>query len=126
MGLDILKEITGVLDAAVGLLQKLSVKSKKKEYADAISAIQTATIATPKFIRESRYIENTVLSTLWIDAMNKTINAGIGDDLPRYLMDKAKFWGDPQVWLANPTSLTLVPKLNDLDQKCEMLLIELR
>lgn len=55
----------------------------------------------------------------------KAIDAEL-KELPEYLHSKSKFWGHPQDWLNEPTSMELVPKLNYLNDQCDMLLIELK
>lgn len=121
--------VEGVKIAIKGLGKKIidGFSSKnKKAIIEAITAIQFATIRSRNFIDEVGYIKNEDLTKLWHEALNKVIAAEIDERLPEYLYEKAKFWGRPQDWLNNPETLQLVPKLNDLDQTCEMLLIQLR
>ena len=66
------------------------------------------------------------LAKLWNTALKKAIDAEL-KELPDYLNSKSKFfWGQPQDWLNEPTSMELVPKLNYLNDQCDMLLIELK
>lgn len=126
MALKLLKSVIEVLDVALTFKKNhLLRKSEHAKYAAAIAAISKATIQTRNFIKKHGYVANTTLSDLWIDAMEKVIQAKIYDDLPKHLIDKARFWGDPQNWLANPNSMVLVPKLMQLEEKCEMLLMEI-
>ena len=122
MGLEILEHILGGLAAGLELAHVVITPKDKTIQANAIAAIQKACIHTRSFIRREGYVPNAELSDLWIDAMEKSIIAKLGDDLPEYLMIKAQYWGDPTPWLQNEASLSLVPKLNDLDQKCTILL----
>ena len=92
----------------------------------AITAIQRATIKTRNFISDHGYKRNEELTDLWHDALNKVIAANIDEGLPDYLYQKARFWGEPKDWIDNPTSLELVPKLSQLDEKCGMLLEKLK
>jgi len=126
MAIYTLKQIIEDIEASISFVNKhiLNVPDRPA-YADAISAIQLASIKTRNFIKKEGYVANGELSELWVDAMEKTIKAKIGDKLELYLIQKARFWGDPELWLTNPGSLSMVPKLNDLDEKCEMLLIAL-
>jgi len=98
----------------------------RKATIEAISSIQKATIKTRNFISDSGYRRNEELSDLWHDALNKAIVAKLGDNIPDYLYQKAKFWGEPSDWLNEPESLRLVPKLSQLDETCEMLLMKLK
>ena len=108
------------------IIRKIYNPSDKDKMIDAISAIQLATIESRKFIDDFGYERNTDLTKLWHEALKKVIAAKIDDNLPEYLYHKAQFWGKPKDWLNNPDTLQLVPKLNDLDEKCEMLLMQLR
>lgn len=97
----------------------------KKAIAEAITAIQIASIKTRNFIDNTGYVTNEELTELWHTALNKVVTAKIDGNLPHYLYDKAKFWGKPQDWINNPETLKLVPKLKYLDETCEMLLQKL-
>jgi hypothetical protein len=92
----------------------------------AITSIQKATIKTRNFITDNGYRRNEELSELWHDALNKAIEARLGDNIPDYLYQKAKFWGEPSEWLNEPETLRLVPKLSHLDETCEMLLMKIK
>lgn len=97
----------------------------KKAITEAITSIQIATIKTRNFIDNNGYVTNEELTELWHVALNKVVAAKIGENLPQYLYDKAKFWGKPQDWINNPETLKLVPKLKYLNETCEMLLLKL-
>jgi hypothetical protein len=122
--------VDGIKEAVKEIAKKIITglwdKQDRKAIAEAITSIQFATIKTRNFIEEVGYKKNEDLTKLWHDAMNKVIVAKIHDDLPEYLFQKAKFWGQPKDWLSNPDTLELVPKLNDLDEKCAMLLQRLK
>lgn len=115
-----------VLDKFSELIKTREVKQQERErLSAALKSIQIASIRTRTFINSKGYEPNEELSGLWTDALEKCLNAGV-DDLPEFLFQKARFWGNPQGWLNEKQTLKLVPKLNYLDEKCEMLLIELR
>jgi hypothetical protein len=122
-----------LVDAIKSVISELIKKSiegiwktkDRKALVEAITSIQIATIKTRNFIKEKGYEQNEELSELWLDALNKVALAKIHDDLPGSLHSKAKFWGQPKDWIKNPETLKLVPKLNYLDEKCEMLLKQL-
>lgn len=114
-----------VVDSIKALLDKINIKHKnfdRTKVGHAIVAIQKATIATRLFITENGYEPNIQLSDLWHNALDKTISANIDEGLPHFLYEKARFWGEPKYWIQRPEKLTLVPKLEDLDAKCEELL----
>lgn len=91
---------------------------------DALISIQKATVKTRNFIRSEGYESNEELSELWSIALKKSIDANI-DDLPNYLFHKSRFWGRPQDWLMEKSSMELVPKLNYLEEQCEVIIIKL-
>jgi hypothetical protein len=94
----------------------------KVKVSEAITAIQRAVIRTRSFIANSGFAESTELSDLWLEAMNKVVVARISNGLPEYLYHKARFWGRPQDWLRNDTSLELVPLLDEIEEECNGLL----
>ena len=98
---------------------------KKTKLAEALTSINQAILETKKFIKNEGYIDNTGLSQLWHVALNKSVAAGLKDGLPEYLYHKADFWGEPEEWLDNQSSLEIVPKLNDLKQLCDSLMVRL-
>jgi len=100
-------------------------QEQRERLSSALEAIRNASIQTRDFIDNKGYEPNTELSQLWNIALKKSIDAKI-EDLPDYLYNKSKFWGNPKDWLNEPTSMELVPKLNTLNEKCEMILIELK
>ncbi len=100
-------------------------QEKRERLSDALTSIQFASIKTRDFINSSGYEPNMDLAELWNIALKKSINAEL-KELPEYLHNKSKFWGKPQDWLNEPTSMELVPKLNYINDQCDMLLIQLK
>ena len=100
-------------------------QEKRERLSDAVTSIQLASIETKNFINNNGYEPNMDLVKLWNVALKKAIDAEL-KELPDYLYSKSKFWGLPQDWLNEPTSMELVPKLNYLNEQCDMLLIELK
>lgn len=98
---------------------------KKLKLSEALTSINQAILETKKFIRNEGYIDNTELSKLWHEALNKSIAAELKDGLPEYLYHKADFWGEPKEWLNNKSSLEIVPKLNDLKVLCDGIMVRL-
>lgn len=92
----------------------------------AVSCLQRAINATETYLTQSdnNYIPNQQLSELWLQAFTAMIK--IDKDLAGRLRDKSRFWSNPQRWLQQSSSMRLVPTLKELDEKCEMILIELR
>ncbi|CAL2082992.1 conserved hypothetical protein [Tenacibaculum dicentrarchi] len=115
--------------ASIKELKKLNLtgisQERRENLSDALTSIQLASIKTRNFIDNNGYEPNMDLAELWNVALQKSINAEL-KDLPDYLHSKSKFWGKPQDWLNEPTSMELVPKLNYINDQCDMLLIELK
>ncbi len=111
------------------LIKEIKLKKipqeKRERLSDALTSIQFASIKTRNFIDNTGYEPNMDLAELWNIALKKSINAEL-KELPEYLHSKSKFWGKPQDWLNEPTSMELVPKLNYINDQCDMLLIELK
>ena len=100
----------------------------KKDKIAAIKALQLAINKTRIFLDNdtsdrSRYIANGELSELWLKSF-ETIQR-FDPDLAASLRYKSNFWANPRLWLNEPSSMKLVPKLRDLDESAEQLLIEL-
>lgn len=98
---------------------------KKTRLAEALTSINQAILETKKFVKNEGYIVNTELSGLWHEAFNKSVGAGLKDRLPEYLYHKADFWGEPKEWINNPASLKIVPKLSDLKDLCDSIMVRL-
>lgn len=111
------------------LIKEIKLKKipqeKRERLSDALTSIQFASIKTRNFIDNTGYEPNMDLAELWNIALKKSINAEL-KELPEYLHSKSKFWGKQQDWLNEPTSMELVPKLNYINDQCDMLLIELK
>ncbi len=113
--------ITLLRDLGSTIVELNSPKEKEKA-AEALETIRRATSATRDFIDNNGYVRDTQLETLWLTAMKQMARLkGVGT-IPRYLDSKARFWGRPQDWINNPSTLELVPKLHEIDEMCEMLL----
>lgn len=69
------------------------------------------------------YSPNEELSNLWNEAFAAMIP--IDKDLAWKLDDKSRFWSNPQRWINIDGAMELIPSLNELDEKCEQLLVEL-
>lgn len=98
---------------------------KKVKLSEALTSINQAILETKKFIRNEGYIDNTELSKLWHEALNKSVSAELKDGLPEYLYHKADFWGEPKEWLNTKSSLEIIPKLNDLKVLCDGIMVRL-
>lgn len=127
MGKTILVEaIKELIKELIRVIKKENLSHEKRNLiSEALIAIQSASIKTRNFIEIEGYIQNEDLSDLWLVALQKSLKAEI-QELPVYLFDKAKFWGRPQDWLNEESSMELVPKLNYLDEQCEELLIKVK
>lgn len=100
---------------------------QKVKIADAITSIKVAIVESRKFIQNVGYETNAELVKLWQEAFNKTVAANIDDQrLLDALYYKADFWGTPKDWLDNPHTLELIPKLKNLNEECQALLIKIK
>jgi hypothetical protein len=98
---------------------------KKAKLTEALTSINQAILETKNFIKNEGYIDNTGLSKMWHEALNKSVAAGLSDGLPEYLYHKADFWGEPKEWLNNKSSLEIVPKLTELKLLCDSILVRI-
>lgn len=90
--------------------------------AEALQAVRRATSATRDFIDRHGYVRDTELESLWLNAMTLVAGVkGVGA-FPSYLDSKARFWGRPQDWINNPTTLDLIPRLHEIEEMCDTLL----
>ncbi len=91
----------------------------------AVSAMQRAINATEIYLTTSNrnYSPNENLSNLWLEAFTAMIK--IDKSLAIRLREKSKFWSNPQRWLQEESAMELVPDLQELNEKCEMILVEL-
>lgn len=99
-------------------------QEKRERLSEALTSIQYASIETRNFIDNNGYEPNMDLAKLWNVALQKSINAEL-KELPDYLHSKSKFWGKPQDWINEPTSMELVPKLKYINEQCDSLLVQL-
>ncbi|NNL15093.1 MAG: hypothetical protein HKO81_00445 [Flavobacteriaceae bacterium] len=92
----------------------------------AVSAMQRAINTTEAYLTRSKnhYIPNEQLSNLWLDAFTAMIK--IDKQLALSLRQKSKFWSNPQKWIKEDGAMELIPDLNGLNEKCEMILLELQ
>jgi hypothetical protein len=128
MKVDIVGKVVVVdtITSIINAITKAFNKYDKKAISKAILAIQKATIKTRNFITDHGYKRNEELSDLWHNAFDKVVEAKIDEGLPDFLYQKAKFWGEPSDWIKHPASLELIPKLSDLDKKCDLLLVMIK
>lgn len=91
----------------------------------AVYSLQKAINATEIYLTQSKrkYIPNERLSNLWLKAFTTMIK--IDKNLADRLRDKSRFWSNPQRWLHEEGAMGLIPTLKELDEKCEMILVEL-
>lgn len=91
----------------------------------AVTAMQRAINATEAYLTTSNrnYTPNDTLSNLWLDAFTAMIK--IDKKLAFSLRQKSKFWSNPQKWIKEDAAMELIPDLQELNEKCEMILIEL-
>ncbi|CAN0587519.1 unnamed protein product [Ectocarpus sp. 12 AP-2014] len=87
--------------------------------------MQRAVNNTRQYLVESNnnYAPNAELSNLWNDAFGAMMP--IDKTLAVRLNNKSRFWSNPQVWLIHDGAMELVPDLNELDEKCDTIIVEL-
>lgn len=122
MALYSLNDILITIKDLLSLLDRQKLKSDKTS--EALVCLQTAIIETRKYISAHGYQSNTDLSKLWLQAFDKVKKANIYSrgEFPEYLYQKARFWGNPQVWLKEPAAMELVPTLRELEMKSDSIL----
>ncbi len=115
-----LKLVESLLDK---ILSKRGTKIEKK--INAVRLMRRAINNTEAYLNNNNhvYAPNAELSNLWNDAFGAMIP--IDKNLAWRLDDKSRFWSNPQEWIANEGAMELIPSLNELNEKCEELLIEL-
>ncbi|MHA7842051.1 MAG: hypothetical protein ACX93I_01945 [Winogradskyella sp.] len=91
----------------------------------AVSAMQRAINATEIYLTNSNhnYQPNENLSNLWLEAFTAMIK--IDKSLAGRLREKSKFWSNPQRWLREESAMELVPDLRELNERCDLILVEL-
>ena len=121
-----LRDILFTIKELLSLADRRDAKNQKT--VDALISIQTAIIETRKFINESGYVVNTDLSKLWLSTFDNVKKAEIypKNEFPEYLYQKARFWGDPKVWLKEPAAMELVPTLAELEKQADSILVRLK
>ena len=108
------------------ILGKKGTRLEKK--IEAVEKLQLAINATTSYLVSSKnnYVPNFEISQLWVKAFSSMLP--FDKDLAKKLRQKSVFWSDPQSWLNEPGSMELVPKLKDLNERCEEMIntLELR
>ncbi len=106
-----------------------SVLSKKGTRIDnkikAVTSLQKAINTTEIYLTNSNqnYVPNQELSDLWLVAFTNMIK--IDKYLAGRLRDNSRFWSNPQSWLEEDGAMALIPSLNELNEKCGIILLEL-
>jgi len=106
----------------------LDLKEKKKNEAiDAFEALKNATHKTREHINKDGYVANTELSELWTKAYSAITKAKLfgESNFVYYVSKKGDFWSDPPKWLNEKSSMEMIPKLIDIDNRCEEILSSL-
>lgn len=105
------------------VLPKKGTKIEKKIVA--VSLMRRAVNNTEIYLEENNhhYQPNQALSNLWNDAFTAMVS--IDKELARRLDNKSRFWSNPQRWLGEGLAMEGVPDLAELNEKCDMILVEL-
>jgi len=112
-------------DSVLGkVLSKKGTRLQKK--IEAVRVMQRAINNTRQYLVESNnnYAPNAELSNLWNDAFG--VMMPIDKTLAVRLNNKSRFWSNPQVWLMHDGAMEIVPDLNELDEKCDTIIVELQ
>lgn len=120
IGIDVLTEgIGGFISHVLSkFYDKNSKINNREKVAKAVSSIQKAVIRTRLHIQEFGYKSNDELPELWWNAFNDSVAANLDYEIPEYLYNKARFWGDTSIWTIEPSSMMLVPKLARIEDDC--------
>ncbi|MBT8303273.1 MAG: hypothetical protein KJP09_02300 [Bacteroidia bacterium] len=117
----------GVIAQVVGLVEKALTKrgTRIDKKIDAVKAMQKAVNNTRLYLVKSKnkYEPNAELSNLWNDAFAAMVP--IDKSLARQLNNSSRFWSDPHRWLAEEGAMELIPDLEELDEKCDSIIVEL-
>lgn len=91
----------------------------------AVTCMQRAINATESYLQSSNrnFSPNDNLSNLWLDAFTAMIK--IDKRLAIRLREKSKFWSNPQQWIEEEGAMELVPDLKELNESCDLILVEL-
>jgi len=103
----------------------LELKDKRKDAVrEAFKNLKNATHATRVHIEAKGYVANPELSKLWTSASTSMMEAKLfGDSSFIYnIAKKGDFWSDPPKWRQEKGSMEIVPKLRDVDDKCDEIL----
>ncbi len=121
-----LQDILFTIRESISLLDRERANSDK--VVEALIAIQTAIVETGKFIEEAGYKRNPDLTKLWLNSFDKVKKARIysEDNFPEFLYQKARFWGNPSIWLREPAAMELIPTLEELEMKCDSILASIK
>ena len=115
------------IKTAISLIDKVLPKkgTRISDKVLAVTAMQRAINATEAYLTTSNrnFKPNDNLSNLWLDAFTAMVK--IDKELAFSLRQKSKFWSNPQKWIREDSAMELVPDLQELNEKCEMILGEL-
>ena len=116
--------LSGIRTAESLASKVLSKKGTKiQDKINAVDALQRAINATRVFLNTNEYAPNLNLSNLWLDAFKAMIK--IDKNLAARLRQKSKFWTNPESWLEEQNAMALVPDLNELNETCDSIMVEL-
>ena len=117
----------GVMVNASSLIERVLPKKGTRidKKIEAVRSMQQAVNNTRLYLVNSNnsYQPNAELSDLWNLAFAAMVP--IDKTLARRLNDKSRFWSNPHIWLANEGAMELIPDLNELDERCDSILVEL-
>lgn len=126
MALDVGTLFSGIRTVDIVVSKVLSKKGTRIDNKiQAVSVMQKAINSTRIFLVQQNYNyqPNNNLSNLWLEAFTAMIK--IDKRLAERLRQKSKFWTNPNNWLDEQGAMELVPDLNELDERCDIITEEL-
>ena len=99
------------------ILSKKGTRLEKK--IRAVGDLQKAINATEAYLVSSKqaYLPNADLSSLWVQAFTSMIP--FDKELAKTLRNQSRFWSNPESWRREPGAMELIPKMRELDDRCE-------
>ena len=121
------ESLMSVIQVAESTLSKVLSKkgTRINDKIKATSSLQEAINATEAYLTQNNHIyqPNNEISRLWNQAFTDMIK--IDKYLANRLRQKGRFWSNPRLWLNQDSSMELIPDLKELNEECEMILVEL-
>lgn len=123
-----MNEILSILNLALSAVGKALTKrgTRIEKKIRAVQLMQKAVNQTKLYLNESKgnYAPNARLSNLWNEAFAAMML--IDQSMAKQLNDQSRFWVEPQAWLPEDSAMELQPTLQELQDRCDAIIIELQ